>query len=57
MFSQWLSWGYLSDEAIIFQQGKQESGFVEALADAHELAEWNRCQVIYTFDDSTWRNA
>jgi hypothetical protein len=55
--TQWLLHGNLRDEAIISKQGKQECGFEEALAYAHELARWNRCQTIYTFDGSTRGNA
>jgi hypothetical protein len=47
-------WRILNDEAAISKLGKQECGFAEALAYAHELAKWNRCQFIYAFDDSTW---
>jgi ubiquinone/menaquinone biosynthesis C-methylase UbiE len=49
--------GLLRDEPIISRHGKQECSFEEALADAHEIARRNRCQTIYTFDDSTWGNA
>jgi len=51
-------YGYVRDDPIISKQGKQDCGFMEALASAHELARWNkRAKIIYTFDDSTWGNA
>jgi hypothetical protein len=55
--TQWLVHGHLIDDATISNQGKQVCGFEEALANAHELARWNCCQTIYTFDDSTWGKA
>jgi len=55
--TQWQLHGYLRDEAVISVQGRQACGFAEALASAHAFARWNRCQTIYTFDDSTWGNA
>ena len=54
----WTLYGTLRDDPIISKQGKQECGFMEALASAHELAGWNKgAEIIYTFDGSTWGNA
>src|SRR5262245_5041554 len=57
--ADWMLYGYVRDDPIISKQGKQDCGFMEALAYTHhELARWNkRAKVIYTFDDSTWGNA
>lgn len=49
--------GQARDEPIIVIRGKQRCSFMEALACAHELAEWGKEQVIYTYDDSTWGSA
>jgi hypothetical protein len=55
--TRWVPYGYLREVAAIIKQGKQECGFMEALASAHRFARRNGCEVIYTFDDSTWGNA
>ena len=55
--TRWVLYGHFREVAAISKQGKRECGFTEALASAHRLARWNRCEVIYTFDDSTWGNA
>jgi hypothetical protein len=56
--ADWMLYGYVRDDPIISKQGKQDCGFMEALAAAHEHARWNKhAKVIYTFDDSTWGNA
>jgi hypothetical protein len=55
--TRWVHYGYFREVTIISKQGEQECGFMEALASAHRLARWNGCEVIFTFDDSTWGNA
>ena len=55
--TRWMQYGYFREVAGISKLGEQECGFMEALASAHRLAKLNGCEVIYTFDDSTWGNA
>jgi hypothetical protein len=55
--TRWVQYGYFRELPTIIRQGEQECGFMEALASAHRLAKLNGCEVIYTFDDSTWGNA
>ena len=56
--ADWMLYGYVRDDPIISKQGKQNCGFMEALACSHELARWSKgFQIIYTFDNSTWGNA
>ena len=56
--ADWTLYGIVRDDPIISRQGKQECGFMEALAGVHDLARWNKgADVIYTFDGSTWGNA
>jgi hypothetical protein len=55
--THWTLYGHLRDAIIISKQGLQECSFMEALANAHELARWSKCDVIYTFDGSTWGTA
>ena len=56
--ADWILYGFVRDDPVISKQGKQECGFMEALAYTHELARWNpSAKLIYTFDNSTWGNA
>jgi hypothetical protein len=55
--TRWVQYGYFRDVTSIILQGEQECGFMEALASAHRFAKSAGCEVIYTFDDSTWGNA
>jgi len=55
--TRWVQYGYFRKVTTIIRQGEQECGFMEALASAHRFAKLNGCEVIYTFDDSTWGNA
>lgn len=55
--THWRPHGRLRDAITISKQGLQECSFMEALAGAHELAHWTKCDVIYTFDGSTWGSA
>jgi hypothetical protein len=55
--TRWVQYGYFREVTTIIRQGEQECGFMEALASAHRFAKLNGCEVIYTFDDSTWGNA
>jgi hypothetical protein len=54
---RWVQYGYFREVTTIIWQAEQECGFMEALAYAHWYAKMNGCEVIYTFDDSTWGNA
>jgi len=54
--TRWVHYGYFRESTSIIWQG-DECGFMEALAYAHWFAKSNGCEVIYTFDDSTWGNA
>ena len=54
---RWVQYGYFRSGTTIIWQAEQACGFMEALAYAHWYAKMNRCEVIYTFDDSTWGNA
>lgn len=53
----WVIAGYVADRPTIMKQGKQTCDFQEALACAHENANWLDCEFIYTYDGSTWGNA
>jgi hypothetical protein len=55
--ADWATFGYMFDCPIITMQGKQACHFQEALTCAHGLTKWLDCEVIYTYDGSTWGNA
>ena len=54
---RWVQYGYFHQVTNIIWQADQDCSFMEALAYAHWCANMNGCEVIYTFDDSTWGNA
>jgi hypothetical protein len=55
--AEWVIAGLVVDDANIMKQGKQACDFKEALACAHGHTKWLDCQLIYTYDGSTWGNA
>ena len=55
--TDWVIAGLVSDGANIMKQGKQVCDFQEALACAREHTRWLECEIIYTYDGSTWGNA
>jgi|SRR5262245_21524592 len=55
--ADWAIAGYAYDSPIIMKQGKQVCDFEEALAEAHASTKWFDCELICTYDGSTWGNA
>jgi hypothetical protein len=60
--TEWVIAGLVVDDPEIGKQGKQVCAFMEALTYAHVTTKWDAkrgldCEVIYTYDGSTWGNA